>query len=206
MKRLIPILLVLGLCWVGSGWAAPSAQALVKETADKMMATLKTEKEHVSKDPQRIYQLVNEIVLPHFDFVRMAKRVLGKYWRDATPAQRQGFTEAFRDLLVKTYANSLTEYTDRKITYLPAREPETADAATVRSEVELASGNSVEISYRLAQEGAVWKVYDVTIDGVSLVTNYRSSFSREIDQGGLDSLIKKLVAQNAQAADGKQTN
>lgn len=173
-----------------------SPQRLVEETAEKMLTTLKAEKEAVKKDSDRLYALVDEIVLPHFDFELMAKRVLGKYWRDASAEERARFTDAFRGLLVRTYANSLTEYTEQKINYLPMRRESGNQRVEVRSEVEQAGRQPIQINYRLVQTGSEWKVYDVTINNVSLVTNYRSSFANEIDRGGLGALISKIDSKN----------
>lgn len=176
--------------------AAP--QELVEQTAKKMIDALKAEKATIDKEPQRLYELVNSIVLPHFDFEFMAKRVLGAHWRGASPDQRSHFTNEFRGLLVRTYANSLNDYVDNSINYLPARTEEGSDRVTVRSEVARPGNQPLMVDYRLTRAGEGWKVYDVTIDGVSLVTNYRSSFFSEIDRGGLDALIKKLEARNKQ--------
>lgn len=177
-------------------------QDLVKQTADKMLAKLKEERQVIDKQPGRIYELVSSIVLPHFDFETMAKRVLGKHWKGANEKQRARFTEEFRTLLVRTYAKSLTEYTDQQITYLPLKgDPKSGDV-TVRSEVSQPGGFPIEITYGLHQVGAEWKVYDVTIDKVSLATNYRTSFSNEIRAGSIDQLIDKLAERNRKATNG----
>jgi len=199
MQVRVLVLLLLTMLFSGSVMSSPSVApgALVEATANEMLATIKAERENLEKDPQRIYQLVDKIVLPHFDFPRMAKRVLGKYWRKATPTQRKDFTQVFRELLVRTYANSLTEYADQEIVYLPVRQKSGAKKVSVRSEVELASGTPIEVAYSLSVNGERWMVYDIKVDGVSLVTNFRSSFSREIDQSGIDSLVEKLAAKTA---------
>lgn len=178
--------------------AAQPPQELVAQTADRMIAKLKQEKDTIKKQPNRLYELVNDIVLPHFDFDLMAKRVLGKHWRSANEKQREEFVAAFRTVLVRTYANRLTEYTEYKIHYLPMRAEPEPDKATVRSEVEQPGRTPIAIDYRLALTGSAWKVYDVTIEGVSLVTNYRSNYSTEITQSGMDALIAKLNQQNEQ--------
>jgi phospholipid transport system substrate-binding protein len=186
---------VLGVCLifgVGAGRAEPQPRELVAQTADKMMAKLKEEKEVIKQQPDKVYDLVNEIVLPNFDFELMAKRVLGKYWRTATDKQRAEFIGAFRGVLVRTYANRLTEYTEYKINYLPSRPDPEPDKATVRSEIDQPGRTPVAVDYRLILNGQTWKVFDVAIEGVSLVTNYRSSYANEIDRSGLDSLIEKL--------------
>lgn len=173
-------------------YAEKAPQELVVQTADKMMAKLKEEKDTIKKQPDKVYDLVNEIVLPHFDFELMSKRVLGKYWRSATDKQRAEFTSAFRGVLVRTYANRLTEYTEYKINYLPMRPDADQDKATVRSEIDQPGRTPVAVDYRLILNNKDWKVFDVAIEGVSLVTNYRSSYASEIDRSGLDSLIEKI--------------
>lgn len=173
-------------------------QQLVERTAAQMISALKAEKTTIEKQPQRLYDLVNTIVLPHFDFEFMAKRVLGAHWKTAKPDQRTQFTNEFRGLLVRTYANSLNDYVDNSINYLPARSDDGENRVTVRSEVTRPGNQPLMVDYRLNRVGENWKVYDVTIDGVSLVTNYRSSFFSEIDRGGIDALIKKLETRNKQ--------
>lgn len=182
-----------GLIVVSAAAAAVQPpQQLIESTATRMLEKLKHEKVALQAHPERAYDLVNEIVVPHFDFELMAKRVLGKHWRDANPKQRGAFVEAFKGVLVRTYANRLTEYTDYKINYLETPQGPESDRALVRSEVALPGQMPVQIDYRLLLRGENWKVYDVAIEGVSLVTNYRSSFNTEISQGGLDQLISRL--------------
>ena len=203
MKKILGIFLFALLMWglnVSTVAASMAPGELVESTATKLLDTIKAEKENINQDPHRIYQLVDEIVLPHFDFPTMARRVLGKYWKRSSVQQRKDFTMVFRDLLVRTYSNSLTEYTDQKITYFPVRESANAKKVVVRSEVELASGNAVEVAYTLSNKKERWMVNDIKIDGVSLVTNYRSSFSREIDRNGIESLIMELDAKNKKGA------
>ena len=192
------------LCLVAFGASSVNAIAaepqppleVIKQTADRMLAKLKTDEAIARKDPTRIYALVSDIVLPRFDFERMASWVLGKHWRTATPIQREKFVAEFRSLLVRTYAASLTDYTDRSITYAPVRADPGATEVTVQTAVEQAGAAAIPIDYRLALKEGEWKVYDVAIDGVSLVTNYRTSFSNEIRKSGLDQLIAKLAQRN----------
>ena len=182
----------------GAAWAIQSPQDLVHQTADQMINKLRTERKVIDQHPGRIYELVNEIVLPHFDFEKMSSWVLGKYWRGATPEQRKRFVEEFRNLLVRTYAKSLSSYQDNKISYLPFRGSPGQDDVTVRTEVDQPGGFPIPIDYSLYLKGGEWKVYDVTIDGVSLVTNYRTTFANQIRQDGLDKLIATLADRNRQ--------
>ncbi len=202
MNQFITRLLL--LCLVAFGSASVNAIAaepqlpleLIKQTADRMLVKLKEDQAVIRKDPTRIYALVSDIVLPRFDFERMASWVLGKHWRTATPVQREKFVAEFRNLLVRTYATSLTDYADRTITYTPVRADPGATEVTVHTAVEQPGAAAVPIDYSLALNDGEWKVYDVAIDGVSLVTNYRTSFSNEIRKAGLDKLIIKLAQRN----------
>ena len=200
--RLMGLIMLVGLLGSASSWAVQSPQALVEQTANQMLDKLRTERKVIDEHPGRIYELVNEIVLPHFDFERMSTWVLGKYWRSATPEQRKEFVEQFRTLLVRTYAKSLSSYTDNKLTYLPFRGGPQQTDVTVRTEVDQPGGFPIPIDYSLYLKGDEWKVYDVTIDGVSLVTNYRTTFANQIRQDGLDKLIASLASRNKQ--DGAQ--
>lgn len=201
MRTVVAALLL--ACVTGFAGASSAAiqppQDLIKQTADRMLAKLKEERTVIRKDPSRIYGLVSDIVLPHFDFERMSAWVLGKYWRTATPEQKKRFTEEFRNLLVRTYATSLTEYTDRKINYLPFRGDPGATEVTIRTEVEQPGAAAIPIDYSLHLKNSEWLVYDVAIDSVSLVTNYRTTFANEIRQSGLDKLIDKLAERNRQS-------
>jgi phospholipid transport system substrate-binding protein len=177
--------------------AAMSPRDMVVDTSQKMLAALKANKEIIKQNPQRVYSLVSEIVLPHFDFTTMSKWVLGKNWRKLSPAQQQRFITEFRTLLVRTYAVSLAAYKDEKLNYLPMQAP-AADAqdVTVRTEVVRGGGATIPINYSLRLINGEWKVYDVVIDGVSLVVNYRTSFASQIREGGVDKLIDQLAARN----------
>jgi len=199
MKRwmMVVTLLVVSLGSAPS-WAIQSPQDMVEQTAEQMLSKLRDERKVIDQHPGRIYELVNQIVLPHFDFERMSSWVLGKYWRRATPEQRKAFEEQFRTLLVRTYAKSLSSYTDNKITYLPFRGTLEQTDVKVRTEVDQPGGFPIPIDYDLYLKGDEWKVYDVTIDGVSLVTNYRTTFANQIRQNGLDKLISSLDERNKQ--------
>ncbi len=198
MKWLVGMLL--GLATLTAVVAAPTApqgpRDMVVDTSQKMLAALKKDKDLLKQNPQRIYDLVSEIVLPHFDFTTMSKWVLGKNWRKLSPDQQQRFTNEFRTLLVRTYAVSLSEYQDQKINYLPLQAQPGADDVTVRTEVLRGGGPPIPINYSMHLTADGWKVYDVVIDGVSLVINYRTSFATKIRQDGIDKLIEDLVARN----------
>ncbi len=172
-------------------------ETLVRTTSDRMIVVLKEQHELIKAEPERLYGLVDDIVLPHFDFERMARWVLGKYWRTATPEQQQRFVNEFRTLLVRTYGTALLEFRDQEVRFLPVRMAAGSEDVTVRTEVVKPGGIPIPISYSMFRREDGWKVYDVAIDGISLVSNYRSSFSTEIKGQGMDALIQRLVERNA---------
>lgn len=200
MKRCVVALFLSAVSFlvVPLAMAAQSAQQLVQETSERMLATLKAEHEAIQKNPDRLYELVREIVLPHFDFEQMSRLVLGKNWRKATPEQRERFVQEFQTLLIRTYGTALSEYRDEQIVYLPLRQQPDAKEVTVRTEVRRTGAPPIPIDYSMVLEDGQWKVYDVTIEGVSLVLNYRTSFASEIREGGFDLLLKRLIERNQQ--------
>jgi phospholipid transport system substrate-binding protein len=174
----------------------PSPVELVKATTSRLLTALKEQKSDIDRDEGRLYTLITDIALPHFDFNRMSMWTLGPYWHSATPEQREQFVAQFRQLLVSTYGHTLMEYRDTKIRYLPLLAAPDAQRVTVRCEAEQAGGNPIQIAYAMYLTADGWKVYDVLIEGVSLVTNYRSSFAAIIQRQGMDGLIRQLTEKN----------
>jgi phospholipid transport system substrate-binding protein len=174
-------------------------QKLVESVTGEVLAALRKINTGETAAPDAVSDKVTELILPHLDFVAMSKLVLAKHWRQASTEQRARFVEEFRDLLVRTYETSLMKYRNEKVKFLPFNESEqTKQKAVVRSEVVRSNGPSIPINYSMRfkpEDG--WKVYDIGIEGISLVTNYRSSFSREISQHGIDHLIKSLQERNS---------
>ena len=180
-----------------AGQAASGPQELVKETTDQTLSRLQKDRAALQQNPDGIYDLVKEIITPHFDFIRISAWALGKYWRTASKEQKLRFITAFRTLLVQTYGVVLLDYTEQELRYLPLRDDPASGDVTVRTEVIQPNGEVVSINYRLYLNNGAWKVYDISVEGVSLVTNFRTSFATEIKQAGLDSLIQRLEAKTA---------
>ena len=180
--------------------AIPSPLELVRETSEKLLQELRDQRGNKQSTPDELHSLIEQIVLPHFDFERMARLAVGKYWRRASPSQRKRFVEEFQKMLIRTYASSIAKYVDAQIDYLPLRRSTSKKSAMVRAEIVPPDGHPIEVSYSLYLRGEEWKVYDVIVDGVSLVTNYRSTFSREISDSGFDALINKIAQRNEQAS------
>jgi phospholipid transport system substrate-binding protein len=200
MKKAIALGFLLLVVASGALWAAVKPpQEVVQETSARMIDALRKNSATLRQDSSRIYELVDQIVLPNFDFELMSRWVLGRAWQQATPEQRRRFTEEFRTLLVRTYAKALLEYSDEDIRVPP--QPSVADGneATIRTEVRPKTGQSIQINYSMHLNNDAWKVYDVTVDGVSLVTNYRGTFVSQIRNSGIDAVIADLQQRNARS-------
>ena len=178
----------------------PSAEEVVKDTADKVIERLTAQRAELEQHPEKIYSLINELVIPHFDFVSMSKWVLGKTnWKNANASQQDQFVSEFRTLLVRTYAKALLEYSQQEIMYLPVESDPNTNIAMVKTEIQQPGSKTVPINYTMHVSGGGWKVIDVVVDGISLVATYRGSFATEIRQNGLDALIRQLAERNAVA-------
>lgn len=201
MKRIIATLaLLVAPLFALAGDAAPDV--LVKGVTNDVLAIVRQDKAIQAGDTRKAIDLVEAKVLPHFDFRRMTALAVGRDWRQASPEQQDQLTEAFKTMLVRTYSNALTQYRDQVIDFKPLRaQPEDTDVQ-VRTEVKQPGAKPVQIDYSLEKTASGWKVYDVVVAGVSLVTNYRGSFSQEIRAGGVDGLIKALQAKNKELAGG----
>ncbi|MEQ1488204.1 MAG: ABC transporter substrate-binding protein [Methylotenera sp.] len=176
-----------------------SPDALVKQTADDVLAIIKNDKEIQAGNQQKLYAVAEEKILPNFDFDRVSRMVLGKAWKAATPEQQAAFQKEFRSLLLRTYSVALGKYKDQTIEYKPMRAEPDAKNVSVKTQILQPGGQPVSVDYSLVKGANGWKVYDIVIESVSLVTNYRSQFSNEIRQNGLDSLNTKLADKNKSA-------
>jgi phospholipid transport system substrate-binding protein len=184
--------------------AAPTPDALVKNTAEEVLALVRSDPEIAAGNSSRVYAIVEEKVLGHFDFQRMTRLAVGKHWRQASDPQRQALTDNFRTLLVRTYAVALAQFRDRAVEYRPLDNAPTGDEVMVHTLVATPQGKPINMDYRMARQGEDWKVYDVLVDGVSLVVNYRSTFDTTVTEKGIDGLITMLVEKNAAAQGGAQ--
>jgi phospholipid transport system substrate-binding protein len=193
-KIILSLLLVLAA--PSLAMAATGPEQLIRETADKVLAEIRNNAEQYKSDPQGVYDLVNTVVLPHFDFTAMTDLALGSYKDDVSAQQRPEIVNEFRLLLVRTYSSALLEYTDQVVVYLPMEKAGADGVATVRTEIEQAGGFPIPINYVLRKGDDGWKVIDISVDDVSLVTNYRSSFARAIKKNGVDGLIETLRGRN----------
>lgn len=207
--RIMLVLTALVL-WSASEFARAdnSPEDLLRQTAAVVTDTLQEERTALEQDPRRIYELMDRILFPHVDMPRLARLVLGRYWRQATPEQRSRFTEEFKRLLQRTYATAIQTYIDEiteqaprvNISYQPTRvDPETGEAL-VRTVIETPRGRSYAVDYRMHRREEGWKIYDIIIEGISLLTNYRTSFAAEAQRVGVDGLIAELAERNRRSA------
>jgi phospholipid transport system substrate-binding protein len=190
-------MLLLGMLLLsGPVLAIQTPQELVKETTDKITTVLRSDQDKIKADPNHLLEIVDTIVAPHFDFTRMSSWVLGKYWRTAKADERTRFAKEFRTLLVRTYAKALNDNYDKQVDMLPARNNEDSKVVTVRTEVQQSAGFPIPINYKMHIKDDAWKIFDVSVDGISLVANYRTSFAKEIRKDGLPKLIDQIAERN----------
>jgi len=176
----------------------PAPDVLVRNTTEEVLTIVRNDKEIKAGKVDRIVDLIEEKVAPHFDFPRMTRLAVGRAWRDATPAQRDALIKEFRTLLVRSYSAAFTAYTGVTVEYRPFRFNPGDTEASVQTLIKLPDGKeSIAVDYDMALTPNSWKVYDVRVAGASLIINYRNLFALDIDRGGIDGLIKSLVNKNS---------
>lgn len=186
------------LCWSAlAGAQDMGPKEVVQQTSDQVIQVLSENKQAIADNPRKAAELVGDIVLPRFDFELMSRFVLARNWNTASESQREAFTEEFKQLLVRTYASSLTEYSGETVEVLPVQGDLEKGRVTVKTEIVRPDGPKIPIDYSMRKVSDGWKVYDVTVEGVSLVQNYRGSFATEVRNKGIDGLIEQLKERNA---------
>lgn len=170
--------------------------ALVKRTTDEIISSIRKDKE-LATNSRKLLDLVDAKVLPHFNFTRMTMLAVGRPWRDASATQRDQLVKNFRTLLVRTYSTALEQYSDQTIDVKPAAVKPDDTETTVRTQINQKAGPPIPMDYRMEKTPQGWKVFDVTVEGVSIVTTYRTTFASEVNKSGIDGLIKTISDQNA---------
>jgi phospholipid transport system substrate-binding protein len=198
MKNILCALVLFATASFAAAQDAPP-DALVKAITQDLLAALKQNREVQAADPKRIASVIETKVLPHFELTRMTQLAMGRNWRMATPEQQKTLTAEFMTLLVRTYSTALATYRDQVIDVKPLRAAPGATDVTVKSDVKRSGGQPIAIDYDLGKTAAGWKVYDVKVGGVSLVTTYRETFANEVRENGIDGLIKSLATKNRQS-------
>lgn len=176
---------------------APDAQ--VKTVTQEVLSTIKQDKDIQGGNIKKLAELVDAKILPYFDFTRMTQLALAVNWRRATPDQQKALTQEFRTLLVRTYSTALSSYRDQVIEFKPLRARPEDTEVTVRSEVKQKGAQPVTIDYDMEKTAAGWKVFDVKVGGVSLITTYKDDFANQVRDSGVDGLIKTLASKNRQS-------
>ncbi|MCX8145898.1 MAG: ABC transporter substrate-binding protein [Azovibrio sp.] len=176
---------------------------LVRSVTEDVLAAVRQDKDIQNGNTQKTIALIQTKVLPYFNFQRMTALAVGRDWRQATPQQKEQLARQFQELLVRTYSNALNSYRDQTVRYRPFKMNPGDTDVLVRTEVLQPGARPIQLDYSLEKTEAGWKVYDVVVAGVSLVTNYRDSFAQEIRAGGIDGLIRSLEAKNKSLAAGK---
>ena len=198
------LIVVLAMLLLSTSSEADSAQVeateFIRAAMGERFTAVKSERPAIENDPKLARALVRDILTPHFDLERTCRWVLGKHWRQATDAQRDRVVEEFRTLLVRIYAAAVTDFATLEMNYQPIDQVASSVDAAIRVEASADGGEPIAIVYCVHRDANGWKVYDILVEGVSLVTTYRSSFSAEIRKGGMDGLIERLAERNRQAS------
>lgn len=200
MKFLLKVIAGLALTISLTHAADQAPDGVIRDTVQEVLAAIKQDKAIQSGDQKKIVSLVENKILPHFDFVRMTRLAVGKNWRTATPEQKQALVQEFHTLLVRTYAKVFAVYRDQVVEIKPFRMADGATEATVKTSINKPGAQPVLVDYEMVLTAEGWKAFDVIIEGVSMVTSYRGTFASEMDQGGIDRLIKVLADKNAASA------
>ncbi len=197
---------LLGLS-TGAGAATEAPDALIKRISTEVLNAAKSNKEIKQGNQRQIYTLVENKIFPYVDFQRMTSLAAGRYWRQATPAQKEQLTKEFRDLLVYTYSNAMSKVDNQRLEFKPLRmAPDATETVVYSRIVQPRGGDPIELSYRMEKTDNGWKIYDVNVMGAWLVETYKGTFSSEIGRSGIDGLIQMLAQKNKQlAAGGKVT-
>lgn len=198
MKKAIVALLGLFMCTMA--WAISSPIEVLQNTSNQLISELQRNQATLKTKPQIVYGIVDQILLPHVDVESMSSKALGRAWSNATRAQQQAFEDQFVTLLVRTYSSALAQYTNERVIFLPLREDfNNQSYVEVKSRVIRESGPQINLNYRMLRVQGQWKLYDFSVDGVSIIESFRSQFVEELRQSGIDGLIGKLAQHNNQS-------
>lgn len=205
MKSFISWVVALSLCgFAGSLWASESVpDEMVRKVTDEVLAIVRQDKDIQNGNAKKAMELVEAKVLPNFNFQRMTALAMGRDWNKANPEQKKRLADEFKTLLVRTYSNALTGYKDQTIRFKPSKDQGDGEVL-VRTEIVQSGNKPIQLDYSLEKAGEGWRVYDVVVAGVSLVTNYRETFAQEVRANGIDGLIQMLSNKNKQLEAGKK--
>jgi len=193
MKRIKLIGIGLALLLTQNIWAQNSPVPMLQDTANQILDTLKQNKSSLKNNPQVIFNAVERHLLPKVDVAGMSRSVLGRQvWMKATPAERSQFSQAFTQLVIRTYASPLAEYTDETVKFLPIRGSVDSRFIRVNSVIVRSNGNNIPLAYSLVAANGQWKIYDLSVEGVSLLQSFRTQFSQALQNSNIQDLIKQM--------------
>ena len=204
MKTLFSLLLALCLTSGATVAQENSPDGLIKMVTDDVLTIVRQDKDIQSGNTRKAVELVEAKVLPHFNFERMTALAMGRDWKKALPEQQKRLTEEFKTLLVRTYSNALTSYKNQTVVYKPTKLQQGDSDVVVKTEIVQPGNKPVQLDYAVVKQDDAWKVYDVIVAGVSLVTNYRDTFKQEVSSNGINGLIAMLTSRNKQLEAGKK--
>ena len=198
MNKIIALWMGVLLACVSLGVRAdmPEPEALIRNTVDEVLSIVKQDKDIQAGNKKKVNELVDAKVLPHFNFTHMTRLAVGKNWRNASPEQKKALEIEFRNLLVRTYTTAFTTYKDQEVEVKPLKMVNDATEVTVKTSILNKGKPPLPVNYDMEKTANGWKVYDLSIEGVSLVTNYRGTFAEQVQKSGIDGLIKTLVEKN----------
>ena len=204
MKSLFPLVLGVFLMCTSVFAQEDSPDALIKKVTEDVLTIVRQDKDIQNGNTKKAIELVEAKVLPNFNFMHMTALAMGKDWNKASPEQKKQLSEEFKTLLVRTYSNALTGYKDQTVRYKPTKMQAGDTEVVVKTEVVQAGAKPIQLDYSMEKQAEGWKVYDVIVAGVSLVTNYRDTFSQEVRANGVDGLIKMIATKNKQLEASKK--
>lgn len=198
MNKLITIF-ILVLCGSGTLVFADerTPEQIVEQTSNELLQIINEQSERIKTKEGYVNQVINDLILPVIDLQAMGKLILGKHWKTASEEQRSQFIEQFKSMLVRTYAKSVADFGHAKVVVLPAQGEQKGKRHRVKSHLDLGSGTPLQADYVFRRKDDSWKVFDLVVDGLSLIKNFRTSFSQEISETSLDALIERLAGTNA---------
>lgn len=194
MKRFAAVLFAASM--FASVQAQEAPDVLIQSVSEEVLDIIRKDKDIQGGNTAKVIELVDKKVLPHFNFPHMTALAVGKDWKKATPQQQQQLTAEFKTLLVRTYSNALVGYRNQKVVYKPLKMNAGDTEVLVRTEVQQPGSKAVQLDYSVEKLDSGWKVFDVSVAGISLVTNYRDQFGQEVRNGGIDGLIATISAKN----------
>lgn len=196
MKRFLIFVALIGFTGISVAQRQDSPDQLVQKVTEEVLAAIKSDRELAAGDKQKALKLAEEKVLPHIDFEYATRLAVGRAWRQATPEQRKTLVDEFRKMLVRTYSNGIEAYQGQTMKILPSRGKQDPEDATVRAQFIRAGGQPLPLEFQARKTPQGWKIYDIAIEGVSLVLTYRSEFDAVVKQGGIDALVQRLREKN----------